>query len=103
MEEKKEYLDEWTNDLNFEKPFTKNIHEKLLNKKLKRENGINEKDSKNNKNSFENELNKKDEIHQEIIIGDASDLTDDQKMKGINLNMQSVRIIYFHYKHKRFS
>lgn len=83
MEEKKEYLSEWTNDLNFEKPKTKKFDKQLLNKKTKRENGEKETHSIDEKNHSENEINKKDEIHQEVIIGDAADMTDEQKMKGI--------------------
>lgn len=83
MEEKKEFLEEWNFEDNFEKPIHKNKEKKMLNKKTKRE--ITKEDSNKNENEQnnkedENKLEKEKE-HVGVIIGDAADLTDEQKIK----------------------
>jgi len=81
MEEKKEFLDEWKFENDFEKPIAKINKKKFLSKKTKRESTENLIIKKENKKDSKSENNKIDEHHQEVIIGDAADLTEEQKLK----------------------
>jgi hypothetical protein len=82
MEEKKEYLQEWTVNDNFERPINSN---KLLTKKTKRANNHNHESISQNLEKSQDEkiinVEKTEEI-QEVVVEDAADLTEEQKLKS---------------------
>lgn len=83
MEDKKEFLEEWKFEDNFEKPINEKRGKKMLNKKKKRDvnkDDINDK-IKDKTNEEDMEKLEKEKEHVGVIIGDAAELTDEQKMK----------------------
>ena len=102
MEEKKEFLQEWTIEDNFEKPINKKSKNKLLNKKIKRKTSEEILDKKAaHKDTFEkdSEINineNLDEING-VIIEDAADLTEEQKLKSkfylLNYNFSIINFL----------
>jgi FKBP-type peptidyl-prolyl cis-trans isomerase len=87
MEEKKQFLEEWKFEDNFEKPLNIKSEKKMLNKKTIRENTKDDSEHKEkDKANEENENNFEKEIEPlGVIIEDAADLTDEQKMKRKNI------------------
>lgn len=113
MEEKKEFLKEWSTEDSFQTPIEnkKNVKE-LLKKKHQRPGNAepecqeslysdDHKSSENNKPKMPDEKTEKRKADQEeenineIVIEDAADLTDEQKLKSNKLFLFYFKIFFF--------